>query len=197
MRLPLLALALAAVAGCGCKPDGGPGGGPTLRDAATFKADALPGEKARLVLAGTEIPVDVKRREVGTEVVLELWAHGQIVQQERYATTRDAFSLRTAGGEHYEPALPLVKFPMDVGAHWDWSGTMTAGERNHAAKGTVTTSSEQVYVPAPETAVKVQVALELESGGPQPAKRTLTFWFVEGRGVVKRAFGAGSAREPG
>ena len=197
MRLPLLAAVIVAAVGCGCRPDGPPGTGPSIAEARVLMADAFPGEKARLVLAGTEIPVKVKRREEGSDVVLELWAHGEIVQQERYVAGKDAFSLKVAGGEHYDPALPLVKFPMEVGATWSWSGSMTAGERVHPAKGSVTTSTEQVYAPSPESAVKVLVELELESGGPRPAKRTLTFWIVPGHGVVKRAFGAGSAREPG
>lgn len=197
MRLGLVAFVAVALAGCGCQPDTPSGSGPVVAEAAVFQADALPGDKAKLVLAGTEIPVEVKRRSEGTEVILELWAHGEIVQQERYQSLQDAFSLKMAGGEHYEPPLPLVKFPMEIGANWKWEGQMVAGERSHKAQGTVTTRAEQVYAPAPESAVKVEVALELDSGGPVPAKRTLTFWFVEGRGVVKRAFGAGSTREPG
>lgn len=197
MRFPYLALVAVTLIGCGCQSDAPSGNGPSIADALVFKADALPAEKAKLVLAGTEIPVEVKRRSEGTEVILELWAHGEIVQQERYESAKDAFSLKVAGGEHYEPPLPLVKFPMEIGASWRWKGAMIAGERSHSAQGSVTTSTEQVYAPTPEAAVKVEVALELDSGGPVAAKRTLTFWFVEGRGVVKRAFGAGSTREPG
>lgn len=196
MRLVWLVALTAALLGCGCDK-GARSQGPSLRDSAVFKPDSLPGEKAKLVLAGTELPVEVKRRSEGKEVVLELWAHDEIVQQERYLSEPAAFSLLRAGGEHYDPALPLLKFPMNVGDAWEWKGQLTAGDIHRPATAKITSASAQVYVPEPETAVKVSVEITLDSGAPTPAMRTLTFWFVEGRGVIKREFGAGSAREPG
>ncbi|MCB8933193.1 MAG: hypothetical protein M9921_12755 [Fimbriimonadaceae bacterium] len=196
MRLILLAALTAAAVGCGCKP-AATSQGPSLRDIEVFKPDSLPGEKAKLVLAGTELPVEVKRRMDGNEVVIELWAHGEVVQQERYLSTKDAFNLAMAGGERYDAPLPLLKFPMNVGDAWEWKGQLSAGDIHRTATAKITTSSAQVYVPEPETAVKVSVEMSLDSGAPTPAKRTLTFWLVEGRGVVKREFGAGSTREPG
>lgn len=196
MRYLLLAAAGAALIGCACSKAPG-GSGPSLRDAQVFKPDATPGEKAKLVLAGTELPVEVKRRMDGKEVVLELWAHGEIVQQERYLSSPEAFSLVMAGGERYEPALTLLKFPMEIGDAWEWKGKLSAGDIQREATAKITTSSMQVYVPEPESGVKVTVDMSLDSGAPTPAKRTLTFWFVEGRGVVKREFGSGSTREPG
>ena len=191
----MIAASLIVLAGCGC--DSAEADEPSLRDAAAFQTDALPGETATLELAGTEIPVEVKRRMEGSITVIELWAHGQVVQQERYEAKGDRFSLQMAGGEQYASPLPLLKFPMDVGESWDWEGKMGTPENLRPAKAKVTTATEQVYAPTPVQAVRVQVDLELESGGPLPAKRTLTFWIVEGRGVVKRQFGSGSSRVPG
>ena len=75
---------------------------------------------------------------------------------------------------------------------------MTAGNEPHRASATVSTSTETLRLTTTGStpSVLVVVDLEIESGGQEPAKRKLRFWFVKDRGVVQRQFGIGSTREP-
>jgi len=40
------------------------------------------------------------------------------------------------------------------------------------------------------------VNLKISDGSPTPSKRELRFWFVPGKGLVKREFDYSSLREP-
>jgi hypothetical protein len=48
----------------------------------------------------------------------------------------------------------------------------------------------------PYATIRAHVALVLDTGSPEPAKRELMFWFVPKKGIIKRDFGAISTREP-
>jgi hypothetical protein len=86
---------------------------------------------------------------------------------------------------------------MQVGAKWDWSGKMTAGQIDHVAKATITTSTDKVFASgAPLDALKVDVDFLIDGGGSTPAKRSLSFWLAPKLGVFKRKFGDSSLRDP-
>lgn len=91
-------------------------------------------------------------------------------------------------GDFFEPPIPLLKFPMTVGDQWTWTGENLSGDL-HKASAKITTSEQP-------TTVRVQVELALDSGTGVPAKRTMTFVFAPGRGVVRREIGESSTRIP-
>ena len=166
----------------------------TIETPADLQPGAAPGSKANLVLKDIQIPVTVTHKTKDNEVILTLETAGVPFEIERYLNEPKQFSFvglqladTEASGEFYQPPVPLLKFPMNIGDSWEWSGKSVSGDQPHKGRAKITTSSQT-------SLVKVQVDLELESGGPNPAKRTLTFWFSPGKGVVKREFGESSSR---
>jgi hypothetical protein len=187
----------------GCKPGGLPSttrpGDGALVEMTDLKPDALPGEEAQLVYGGTKVPVTLAQERSGSDLTLRILAHNEPTEMEVYRVGAQEFSISNAAGEVYEPPIDLLRFPLRLGASWDWAGTMTAGGLQKNATARVETSADRLF---PETvpldAVKVAVKLDIVANPPNgpTAKRDLTFWFAEGRGVVRRAFGAASVREP-
>ncbi len=201
MKLCLLASVL-TLAACGCKQSQASlaaaldGGGPrvTMEE---MNPEAAPGEKGVLVLGGLNAPVSIVQTIKANEMTLDLRSHGESLETETYAVSSDSFSLRQAGGESFDPPLPLLKFPMNVGASWTWKGNMWSGLAR-SAQATVLTKADRVYGPAgrQDDAILSEVRLTMDSGTRSPAERRLAFWFVKNMGVVKREIGSGSTRLP-
>lgn len=146
--------------------------------------------KSKLLLAGTEISVTAKQAWTGDDLLVELITHGQVVEEERYAYSNEAILLVEAASERYEPGLPILKAPIQLGDGWKWKGVLRTGDIKHTAEAEIVTDIDTLFD------VRTTVSLAIDGGGPQPAKRTLAFWFEAGQGVAKREFGAGSTRIP-
>jgi hypothetical protein len=188
------ALLLSGFQGCG--PRGNEGAAAPLPSFGALKPDGSPGEEAVLLLGGVKIPVTVRREERDGMVVLALEAHGEVIEEERYAVSPEGFHLVDAAGETYDPHMPLLRSPMKTKDSWTWEGTMTAGQ-TWPATAEISTSQDTLYVgERAMPTVKVEVLLQFDGGGPSPAQRTLSFWFAEDQGVIKREFGSHSARVP-
>lgn len=181
----------------GCAPKTG-GSGPEIATSSAINPAAMLPKAAKLKIGEIDMPVEVQQTVKGSEIQLDLVAHGQVFETEGYVLSDASFDLVDAAGEHYEPKLPLLKFPMKVGDTWTWSGEMTAGQEPHKATATVTSTKDSVLLPGLGTTdtVLVVVDLSIESGGPTPANRKLRFWIANGKGVIKRQFGVASSREP-
>lgn len=197
----LAALAVLALAGCDGKSGGTDlkqqGTGARLSGPEDLKPDASPGENAKLVIRGTEIPVTVAHTRRDDHVVLAMQAHGEELESELYKVGASDFSLVSAAGETYAPAIPLIWFPLNVGDVKTWKGTMATGGEKRNAEATITTASDTLAdVAGSPSVIRVVVKLKLDNGTPTMAERDLTFWFAPGRGVLKREFGRGLTREP-
>lgn len=190
--LPLILLTIALA---GCKPKGATG--PALPDIATFKPDALFAEKAVLEYGGMKAPVQMRRTQAGDRVSFSLIAHGQTFETESYLLSGEEFAFVSID-EAFDPPIVLFRSKMPIGETWEWAGTLSSGGRSHTAQATVKTSGEQLFLKAAgqQDTLKVQVDLSIESGGPKPAARQLTFWFVNGRGIVQREVGTATVRRP-
>jgi hypothetical protein len=197
VRLVATASILVCLGLLGCQSKGG-GTGASVPSAFNLKPDAKIPLKASLKIGEIDMPVEIKQTQTGDQIRIDLEAHGQVLESEAYLAKEGAFELAAVAGENYKDPLPLLKFPMNVGDTWNWVGTMTAGDEPHKASATISTSSDKVLLPASgsQEAVLVVVDLEIESGGPEPAKRKLRFWFVKDKGLVKRQFGTASSRDP-
>jgi hypothetical protein len=162
----------------------------------SLQPGASPGDEAILLLGGVRIPVKVARKEEDGRIMILLEAHGQVIDEEYYLQTAEGFLLVRAGEETYDPPVPLLRPQMRTDETWQWSGSMTAGQARPAS-AKVTNSVETLFVGGESLpAVRVDVGLEFESGGPAPAVRTLSFWFAKDRGLLKREFGSHSSRVP-
>ncbi len=188
------ALAAVGFSLCGCT---GGKSGPAIQSAMEFKPDALYAENALLGYGGTEVAVKMKRKESGGIVKFVLIAHGEVFETETYRTSNTEFAL-VGLDDVFEPPLPLLRFPMHVGDKWDWDGNLTSAMVPHKAKATVTSAREQLFLKksGQMDTVRADVMLSLDSGTPTPASRKLSFWFVRGRGIVKREIGTATTREP-
>lgn len=189
--MALAALFAVALAGC----TGSKSLGRLVQDAQELLPATKPGESAVISLGGTKIPVTVRSEVKGSSVEFEFLAHNQTLEVERYESTRESFSLVEAAKAVYDPTLPLLKFPMNLGDKWDWKGKLISGTVSWNGEAEVTTRKDSLVVNSVALeAVRVDVQLRLESGGPTPAARALTFWFVPQRGILKREFGHASTR---
>lgn len=166
-------------------------------DAESFSASATPYREGALVLAGTKVPVSLTREEEDKIVSFRLAAHGQTIEIERYESDSAGIRILAAGGETYDPPIPLLRFPFEIGDAWQWKGRASSGSVVHLAEAKVGTSSEVLNVPGgPFDAVRVSAVMLFQGDDLRQATRTLDFWFVPGKGVFKRQFGTNSTREP-
>lgn len=200
-QIPLTAIALVIVlAGCqrsGTSQQVSSGLDPAM--AWTFQQiqpATAPETPSELSLGGTHLPVKVVANEAKGKLDFKMIAHDVVIDSEAYDVQSDKFSLVTMGGENVQPPIPLLKSPMHVGDKWNWEGKITSGTP-HATKAVISSRSDKLYVADKQLdAIVVEVNLLMESGGPTPAERRLSFWFVPGKGMVKREFGSGSVRQP-
>lgn len=171
--------------------------GPQLDAVNCIRPADVPGSVAVLKMGGLTIPVDVHANDHAGEMTIRLVSKGETIDQERYQCSEKAFLLSYAAGERFSPPLPLMTFPMNVGDRWDWTGEMHAQSETRKARAKVTSEVSKADVGGRNMpSVKVEVKLEIlpENSGDS-IKRSLTFWMVEGKGVVRREFGDESVRE--
>ncbi len=194
MRLALsLAGVLAVSLGCNGPQEGAP---VTIVDTfAELKPDASPGKSAILAMGTTRNPVDLKAIRTGDTLRIDLIAHREVFETELYRVGKDKFSLVEAASDTFDPPLDLLTFPLVAGPGKPYKGKLTAG-LSRDVSATVSTSLDKIFMPAQTEAVRVDVMLSMDSGGTNPARRKLTFWFVKDRGLVQREFGNGLSREP-
>jgi len=193
-----LALAMACLGGCFPRslPHAPAHESLFLRDAQTVRADRVASADGELILAGSAVEVTIKPVRRGDELEITLLAHDRALERERYRTNAHGFALMEAAGERYDPALPLLRFPMQVPERWDWSGTVVTGGRRQSAKARVATELETLNIPGgPYRTVRIDVTLTVTSG-TTPVERALRWWIAPGQGIVRREFGTGSARGP-
>jgi hypothetical protein len=149
-------------------------------------------------MAGVSIPVSIRiSTERGGLIRLTAMQEERQVDQEVYQDNASAFSLDHAAGETFRPPVPLLVFPMHIGDNWDWSGTTTLENSSQAARATVRTAMSRTVIDgSPANSVEVDVDLQMGVNTATPMKRHLKFWFVKGKGIVRRSFGEESVREP-
>lgn len=168
-----------------------------------FDPAALPYTTAELVIEGVPLPVEVSRETNGDEVVFNLVAHGQVLDSETYALGQDdkgrpaTFSFVSTNDLRFDPPIELLRFPFRVGAKVpQWKGQVREGDQPHNAWAILSSKEETTNLRAPYSdTLRVDVQLEIETR-PETTKRELTFWFVAGKGIVKRQLGPIYARQP-
>lgn len=193
-----LAGLLSLVVLAGCTGGKSSGTGEKFESVRDLQPDAAIAQNASLKIGQVDVPVAVVQSTETDRMILALEAHGQVFEREVYRVAGDSFDLVEGAGEVYEDPLPILKFPLAIGDAWSWKGKMSSGNEPHDASAKIATSSEPLLLPAEGStpSVLVVVDLEISGAGPTPATRKLRFWFVKGKGLVKRQFGIASTREP-
>lgn len=175
-------------------PDPKPG--MRFSDAASLEPGALPYGRASLILAGTSYPVEVRRSVDGDKITFDFVNHDETIDRENYILDSSGFQIAQGAGLTYEPAIPLVLFPMNVGDKWEWKGEVVAGSERQVAHASMTSEAESLNLESGfYDGFKIQVSLSLQSAGP-PIEKRMSFWFVPKQGIVKREFGTTSTRGP-
>jgi hypothetical protein len=165
----------------------------------------VPYEKATLTIMGTDIPVKVDVRKETTSMVVFLRAeHGEVLEHEAYKFDPGSFSLWRAGGELYDPVIPLLQAPIRPNDSAIWEGKMVSAidgvpsnlpTASRPATALIKTSEDKLNMKGSTSDVlRVDVTLSMDGGGEKAAERKLTFWFKEGGGLVKRDFASSSTR---
>lgn len=164
-------------------PDASPG------ERATLRLGAPPDAK-RVAVPGTEFEVQVNRAQQGHDTVLRLSIDREALEREVYESRTEAFRVVAAGDDAFAPPLDLLRYPVREGASWDWEGKVVYAGISRAAQAVVTVSRD-----GEELRSDVKLSLVADEGRPS-LKRTFSFGFRKGHGVVRRAFGDVSARRP-
>lgn len=171
--------------------------GRKLDDLGAVAPAAYNDPRAKLILGGISIETEVKVTKNADSLTYEFLSHDIALDTERYALVGGGFQLVEASSETYHPPLDLLRPSMTIGESWEWAGHMKAGSVERKATATVLTSSETLTLKQGQhDSLKCVVQLSIESGGIKPAEKTLAFWFVPQRGLVKREFGFAGGREP-
>lgn len=160
-----------------------------------LKPDADPGGIALLKIGPVKNEVELKTDRAEDRFVIDLVAHGEAFETETYQVGKDTFYLVEAASDTFDPPVLLLQFPLYVNTNRVYQGTLKSGQ-SHKVLGKIRTTLDKVYMPTQTEAVRVDLDLQMDSGGPNPAERKLSFWFVKDRGLVKREFGSGLSREP-
>lgn len=211
----LLLISILAVVGCDklsvspseTKPDQNPQPVSSLaklfQKQADLKPEVAPPREANLILNGTVIPVTLKETRKDNSIVYQ-WLVDDAeesgkpaeAESEKYFSTADVFSFSATAHEQYDPAINLIKYPLNVGDSWDWAGEVIVGKTRRKATAKVTTSADPLNLPNDKiSALLVKVDL-VYGGTANPAARELKFWFKPGEGLIRRELWASSTREP-
>lgn len=203
-------LLLALVAGCqsvspgGSSVSTGQSSSTASPIAATYlkEADLQPGvpppTAARVLLRGTEIPVVLQVSD-DNDLVHFNWVteYGVEVESEAYLSNEQGFYFVEAPLEKFDPPMPLVEYPLEIGKEWKWSGYVIYGRHKYPAKADLVAARETLNLPTGHAqALRIDVHLVYDANSPERTVRELKFWFEPGKGLIKREFHDGSTREP-
>lgn len=159
--------------------------------------DKQPGWNAVLLYQDWEVPVQVEQKIEGNDITLRLLAKSQELEVERYRSTPSQFQLVQAASEQFTPPLPLLEFPLSEGELPKWSGKLIFGELEKEASAVVEVRKAPLNVKGyNDEGIKAVVKVSFDGGGPKETVRVLNFWFVPGRGILKREYEKGTTRIP-
>jgi len=167
----------------------------------SLKPDASPPKQADIILAGTSIAVELQETRKNNELIL-VWmvdpnteAGGPVeVEREKYFYSDSIFSFAGTGHEKYDPPINLIRYPLEVGATWDWSGKIISGQTTNLAKAKISTSPDSPNLASGKVnTLLVKVVLEYVNT-TSPMARELKFWFKPGEGIIQRDLWDSSTR---
>jgi len=168
-----------------------------------LKPGELPPKEATVILTGAQIPVVLDAKRSGEKIVLR-WITDAAkesgdpveVETEVYLSGDEGFSIARAPHETYDPPIRLIRYPLEVGDTWEWSGTIQSGVNVYPASATISTSSDALNLASGKFPALLVTAEVKTSAGAVATKRNLKFWFQPEKGLIRREFWQSSTREP-
>lgn len=163
-----------------------------------LQPDKVPYAKGQLLMNGHPFPVAIASTKRGDTVTHTLLSEGVAIESETYVSDPGQFCLGAFGDEVFQPTIPLLKFPLNVGDTWNWKGRFGAKENLIPAEATIKTEWDPLNLErfGATNAVRAEVTLVYGGSGQFQAERKLQFWFSEAQGMVKRQVHFGSTRVP-
>ncbi len=186
-------VSLLFMVGCGCHR------GPTepesraLFGRAELAANSSPPRKAKLILAGTEIPIEIETEHDGTKLQLILKKNDEVFEEESYLDLNDSFLFSEGGGETYDPPIPLISYPGVEGKVTKWEGEVEGVKSSAQVVGK---RIRYYFASAPLDALEVRVNITIWESADKSSTRELMFIIAPEKGVLQRSFGTASVREP-
>ena len=158
---------------------------------------AVPYARAYVIFTGTPIPTDVVAEQKDGEFELRCESEGAVIDLEKYAFDDASFKFVGTGSETFDPGIPILRFPLEVGDEWTWGGSYLTGADAREATAKVKTAQERLNTVMGEfSTVRVTVELAIQSGTPKPVEHKLVFWFAPKKGIVRREIKFSTTREP-
>ncbi len=192
-RLACLCLACVLV---GCVPKRGGDLGDSITSN-QLEPTKLTGESCIMRFGDKDVRTDLVSKVEPGRYLIEMHAYGETLEREVYRSTDSEFAIIEILGESYSDPLPLLKFPLSLPQSLQWKGTInTAGIGRGATAKIRANKVGESPLANTDAAIEVQVALEIQTGGPRSSIRELTFWFVPNHGLQRRTFGKELERRP-
>lgn len=161
------------------------------------RVDALPYDRTRVTLAGSDTEAYFRRTASGEQVSFMILVQGSVLDTERYVVRGGRFFLSEIAGTKFEPSMALLPSPVRVPSTLEWQGTLTSGSGKESATAVVNLERESLNLPGgPYDTVKADVQLTTMPPEGTGVHRKMAFWFVNGRGIVQRQVGDISTRGP-
>ena len=201
-RIALIVLIAASLTGCvERKADSGwsitVGVKAARYHADSLKPDTVPYEDCRIVMNGHTFPVQVATSAQNGLIRHSFSSQDVVIESETYRLSPGSFELVAYGDETFTKPIPILKFPLVVGDSWTWQGSFGATQSLIPATAEIRTESEPLALANFPQSDSVRTEVTLQYGAAaKPTERKLMFWFVEGRGMVKRQIHFGSTRQP-
>jgi hypothetical protein len=210
----LLAIGFTLLVIAGCQPPA-PKPGPEIntppeppkiesifQTADSLKPEVSPPKEANIILTGTSIPVELteiqKENQVSYVWIVDPKSESGDpveVETEKYFYNDSVFSFAGTAHEKYDPPIRLIKYPLEVGTSWEWTGNIITGQIKSPAKATITTSADTAnWASGKVNTLLVKVNLEF-AARTSPTSRELKFWFKPGEGLIRRDLWDSSTRE--
>lgn len=146
----------------------------------------MPKGKTVFTLDGVTTDYKLVSKRTDSQLFIMGTSGDEVLSEEVYSLTSDVLGLIKAGGEQFSPALPLLKFPLSAGDHYDWKGTVMAGSQQISAEAAVTTKTAMMaFEGKPLESIEVSVDLSIAGRG----NHFLTFNLSRENGIFKTQIG--------
>lgn len=166
-------------------------GRPVALDSYNFSA--IPYSKCRVLLKGSPYEGMLKAAVKGDRTTFTLTVNGADFSQEKYITGPSLLRFEGTNQETYDPPLTLASAPLSAPDVSSWKGQIVVGEDRFDAEAEIRVTEENLNIKG-GTFDALHFEVTMTFNGDQT--RTLDFWTVPDKGIIKRDFNGSSTREP-
>ena len=159
----------------------------------SYNFSAVPYSKCRVLLKGSPYEGDLKAAVKGDRTTFTLVVNGANFSQEKYITGPSLLRFEGTNQESYDPPLTLASAPLTAPDVSSWKGQIVVGEDRFDAEAEIRVTEENLNIKGGTfDALHFEVTMSFNEN----QQRTLDFWAIPDKGIVKRDFNGSSTREP-